>query len=115
MLTRWSDAAAYPPPARARAINPRKRTLPSRRIMIVASSGQEQLGRDRDATILEAVQELWAKPRRLELSQELPVLVDPGFVVEQEDVLKGDDLSLHPDHLGQLGHSASAVLQASLM
>ena len=48
----------------------------------------------------------------LEVAVEPAVLVDAHAVVEQEDVLEGDDVALHALHLGDVGDAAGAVTEA---
>ena len=46
---------------------------------------------------------------------ELAVLVEARAVVEGEQVLQGDDVALHADHLGDVGDAARAVLETGLL
>jgi hypothetical protein len=45
------------------------------------------------------------------VATEPAVLVHTHAVVEQEDVLKGDDVALHALHLGDVGDAAAAVTE----
>ena len=51
-------------------------------------------------------------PVALRWPLEPAVLVDAHAVVEQEDVLQGDDVALHALHLGDVGDAAGAVAQS---
>src|SRR5690606_27172251 len=73
--------------------------------------GLEDLGAEADAEVGELLGELGPRARRLEVAEEAAVLVDAHAVVEQEDVLEGDDVALHALHLGDVGDAAGAVTE----
>ena len=54
-------------------------------------------------------------PVETQVALELALVVHPGGVVEQEDVLGGDDVALHADDLGDRGDPAGAVLETGLL
>ena len=55
------------------------------------------------------------RPVLTRLPVEAAVVVAAGGEVEGEQVLHGDDLALHADHLGDRGDAARAVLEAGLL
>src|SRR5262245_31567293 len=83
-----------PPPARSSARR-RCRTASGSRSCVPTPSRREDLRRDRNAQLGQALHESRTDAGGLELAAELALVVDPGAVVEQEQVLKGDDLALH--------------------
>src|SRR4029453_8384922 len=89
-------------------------SLPNRSPIASTSIGREDLGRDLDPLLGQAVHEPRTEPGRLKPPAELPVLVDPGAVIEQEQILKADDVPLHTHDLRDVGDPPHAVLHACL-
>src|SRR5690554_4927001 len=71
----------------------------------------EQIGGQADALVLEVLGEGGSDTRRLETAHVLALLVDTHAEVEEEQVLQGDDLTLHALHLGDVSDAAGAVLE----
>src|SRR5215216_541816 len=90
-------------------------SLPNRSPIAPTSIGREDLGRDRDPQLGQALHEPRTEAGCLQTSAEPAVLVDPGAVVEQEQILEADDVPLHPHELRDVGDAASAVLHACLV
>src|SRR4029453_9718772 len=86
-------------------------SLPNRS-PIATSIGREDLGRGLDPRLGQAVHEPRTEPGCLKPPAELSVLVDPGAVIEQEQILKADDVPLHPHDLRDVGDPAHAALSA---
>src|SRR5439155_7925078 len=68
-----------------------------------------------DAGGLQLLDEAGAQPGGLERPQRAPALIHTHLVVEDEQVLQGDDVTLHPDHLGNVGDPPRAVLEPGLV
>ena len=58
---------------------------------------------------------LGRSPVAFRLPERAALGVETGGVVEQEDVLEGDDVALHPLHLGDVRDPAGAVLEPGLV
>ena len=58
---------------------------------------------------------LGRSPVDLRVPRVRPCVVEAQRVVEDEDVLQGDDVALHADDLGDVGDPARAVLEARLV
>src|SRR4051812_46734373 len=71
----------------------------------------EDLRPEPDAEVGELLRELRTNARRLEVATEAAVLVDTHAVVEQEDVLEGDDVTFHALHLGHVRDATRTVAQ----
>ena len=54
-------------------------------------------------------------PVALSVPEAAALGVEPGRVVEEEHVLEGDHVALHPLHLGDVGDPAGAVLESCLV
>src|SRR5690606_41339131 len=70
----------------------------------------EQVGGEPDALVLEVLGEGGADTRGLETAEVLAVLVDTHAEVEQEEILQGDDPTLHALPLRDVSDSAGALL-----
>src|SRR4029453_15040589 len=90
-------------------------SLPNRSPIASTSIGREDLSRNLDPQLGEAIHEPWTESGCLKLPAELAVLVDPRAVVEQEQILEADDLPLHTHDLRDVGDAAGAVLHACLV
>src|ERR687892_2168060 len=82
----------------------------SQNVRLLAVRGTEETDRERDAALLELVQEGGPKPGRTQASDDGAVGSD-SIDLEVEDVLKGDDLRFHPLNLRDGGDAAAAVLE----
>ena len=71
--------------------------------------GLEHVAGELDAGVLELLGEARAHAGRLQPALVAAVGVDAGPEVEQEDVLEGDLVALHPVDLGDVGDAAGAV------
>ena len=76
---------------------------------------RNSVGGQVDPEVGEVLGELGAQPGADELPTEAAGLVAAGREVEGEQVLEGDDVALHADHLGDRGDPAGAVLEAGLL
>src|SRR5690606_34223203 len=89
---RPTASAAAPIPRRARMRPPPLTSAPE-------LLEREDLRVDVDAVGGELVEELRAQTGGAQVPERLALLAVPGGVVEQEQVLQGDDVALHADHL----------------
>src|SRR4051812_34553550 len=75
--------------------------------------GLEQVAAEADAQVSELLGETGADTGGLQAAPEAAVIVDAHAVVEQVDVLQGDDVTLHALHLCDMADAAAAVPEAA--
>lgn len=91
------------------AIDPSRRRLTAHHRPTAERLGLEHLCPKADAEVGELLGELRAHTGGLQVAHESTLVVDAHTEVEEEDVLEGDDVSLHALDLGDVRDSAGAI------